>query len=168
MGWMLKASPILNRLRTSLAAIHTDFFPAIEDTARQLATQVITALHDAAPKGEGGGGEPPPGDMPGALADSFRTLVTADSVGGSISIEIMTVQPQKLTYVRYGTGIYGPSGQPIRPVVKRALYWSGARHPVKSVRGMKPNDFVTPVLDEQQEQVLNELTDMAVQILSRF
>lgn len=44
-------------------------------------------------------------------------------------------------YLRYGTGIYGPKGRPIRPTTKKALYFPGAKHPVKSVKGIKPNDF---------------------------
>lgn len=40
-----------------------------------------------------------------------------------------------LQYVVEGTGIYGPTGRPIIPVNKRAMYWEGAMHPVRMVRG---------------------------------
>ena len=44
-------------------------------------------------------------------------------------------------YVEFGTGIYGPQGEPITPKVKQALYWPGADHPVRSVKGQHPNPF---------------------------
>lgn len=46
-------------------------------------------------------------------------------------------------YVHEGTGIYGPHHKKIVPVNKKALSWPGAAHPVRSVRGMKPNPFFT-------------------------
>jgi hypothetical protein len=45
-------------------------------------------------------------------------------------------------FVNDGTGIFGPSGQKIVPKSKKALYWSGAKHPVKSVKGMEGRHFV--------------------------
>ena len=52
-------------------------------------------------------------------------------------------------FVHEGTGIYGPVGEPIRPKVKKALFWPGAEHPVKSVRGMKPRPFLKEALEEE-------------------
>jgi len=45
-------------------------------------------------------------------------------------------------YVHMGTGIYGKGGRRIRPRNKQALYWKGALHPVKSVKGQRANPFV--------------------------
>jgi len=45
-------------------------------------------------------------------------------------------------YVHEGTGIYGPLKTPIFPRNKKALFWPGAAHPVKSVKGQPPNPFL--------------------------
>jgi hypothetical protein len=45
-------------------------------------------------------------------------------------------------YVHEGTGLYGPHKTKIVPNRKRALFWPGASHPVRSVSGMKGNPFL--------------------------
>lgn len=45
-------------------------------------------------------------------------------------------------FVHFGTGIYGPRKKPITPTDKKALFWIGAAHPVRSVKGMKPRPFL--------------------------
>ncbi len=52
-------------------------------------------------------------------------------------------------FVHEGTGIYGPVGLPIFPKTKQALFWPGAAHPVKMVRGMKPRPFLREAFDEE-------------------
>ncbi len=57
-------------------------------------------------------------------------------------------------YVHGGTGIYGPRKQRIVPTSKKALFWPGAKHPVRSVAGMRPRPFATQALaaiDPQKE-----------------
>ncbi|MDA8155573.1 MAG: hypothetical protein M0Z52_03835 [Actinomycetota bacterium] len=49
-------------------------------------------------------------------------------------------------YVYEGTGIYGPHGTPIVPVTAKALFWPGAPHPFRSVKGQKPNRFIDRAL----------------------
>lgn len=50
-------------------------------------------------------------------------------------------------YVYGGTGVFGPGGRQfeIIPRNKRALYWRGARHPVKKVvqSGIRPREFIS-------------------------
>jgi len=41
-----------------------------------------------------------------------------------------------------GTGEFGPRQKPIVPVRAQALFWKGARHPVKSVRGTKAKHYI--------------------------
>lgn len=45
-------------------------------------------------------------------------------------------------YVHEGTGLYGPHKTKIVPKNKKAIYWSGAKHPVRSTRGMKDRPWV--------------------------
>lgn len=116
----------------------------LHEAATETGTMVVDELKAAAPQGKGESSIP--GEASGFLADSFFVQDEAVSED-SITISVQTTQPQKLEYVRRGTGIYGPKGQRIRPTTKKALYWPDADHPVRSVRGMKPRDFVTPVLD---------------------
>lgn len=58
-------------------------------------------------------------------------------------------------YVHQGTGIYGVHVHPIVPVDKKALMWTGAAHPVRSVKGQKPNPFLMNALEEIRDEVLD-------------
>jgi len=135
------------RLQALRAELTAAFTTAIMDGGET----IRAALADAAPRGSGDGGAPA-GDALGPLVASFKTEWEISSTHAR-SI-VYTTQPRKLRYVRQGTGIYGPAGAPIRPRTKRALMWPDAPHPVRSVRGMPPNDFVTPTLAAAREQVI--------------
>lgn len=56
-------------------------------------------------------------------------------------------------FVHFGTGIYGPKGTPIVPVNKKALYWKGAAHPVKSVKGMKARPYMKDAFEQMEPTV---------------
>lgn len=49
-------------------------------------------------------------------------------------------------YVEHGTGLFGPHHHVIVPTVKQALYWPGAHHPVRSVKGQRAQPFIGPSL----------------------
>ncbi|MFG2225389.1 HK97 gp10 family phage protein [Streptomyces sp. NPDC048644] len=54
-------------------------------------------------------------------------------------------------YVHEGTGIYGPTGRPIRPVRARVLSWQpqgGGRVFAREVRGQRPQPFLADALAE--------------------
>ena len=53
-------------------------------------------------------------------------------------------------YVEFGT-----KPHTILPTNKRALYWPGAAHPVKSVNhpGTKPNDFMGRIVEQSQDEI---------------
>lgn len=133
--------------------------PALmEDTAKMIGEDAVQIMSDAAPYGSEG--TAPAGDVPGHLADSFTADTT--SSGESFTVTLQTNQPTKLSYVTQGTGIYGPRGQRIVPTTARALNWPSAPHPVRSVAGQQPNDFVTPAIDEISANVdglMNGLVD---------
>jgi hypothetical protein len=57
-------------------------------------------------------------------------------------------------YVHEGTGLYGPHKTKIVPKNKQALYWPGASHPVRSVRGMKGRPWVRKASGEVNGAVL--------------
>jgi hypothetical protein len=57
------------------------------------------------------------------------------------------------TYLEKGTGIYGPKGRPIKPVTKKALYWPGAPHPVKEVKGMKAKPIIGPTIEAHIDRI---------------
>src|SRR5487761_2283615 len=135
-------------LRLKLQMAQAALGPAVTTAIVMSGEHVAQALSSAAPTGKGAsGGQPPKGDAPGALSESFHNQPLSSSYTYAAT-QVITTQPTKLGYVRHGTGVYGPSGTRIRPRVKRALAWPGAAHPVRSVRGSPPNDFVTPVLEE--------------------
>lgn len=56
-------------------------------------------------------------------------------------------------YVHQGTGIYGEHQSVIRPTTKKALYWKGALHPVRSVKGQKANPFVARTFEKVKDPV---------------
>jgi len=126
-------------LRLKLELAKAALGPAVALAIMDSGAHVAQALSSAAPVGKG--------VTSGQLAESFHNQPLASNAEYAAT-QVVTTQPRVLGYVRRGTGVYGPSGQPIRPRVKRALSWEGAHHPVRSVRGAPANDFVTPVLDE--------------------
>ncbi len=68
-------------------------------------------------------------------------------------------------YVNDGTGIYGPRGVPITPKNKKALYWEGAAHPVRSVRGMRPRKYMEKIVEKAQPQV-NKMFVQALDLIN--
>lgn len=136
----------LDALREKLAAARAVLPELLQEAAAEAGLQIVSALSEAAPKGQSEG-PPPAGDEEGKLSESFYVQQedSAFSPGGACSVR--TKQPTKLSYVTGGTGIYGKYGTRITPTTKQALYWPDAAHPFRSVAGQKANDFVTPVVE---------------------
>lgn len=64
------------------------------------------------------------------------------------------------TNAKYARAVHeGTRARTIRPVRKRALFWRGARHPVKSVRhpGSRANPFLERALTRSRAAVEREL-----------
>jgi len=61
---------------------------------------------------------------------------------------IVKVTAEYGIFVHEGTGIYGKHTHPIVPTTKKALFWEGAAHPVRSVKGQKANPFLLNALEE--------------------
>ena len=57
---------------------------------------------------------------------------------------------------------YGTKAHIIRPKNKRALYWKGAKHPVKSVRhpGGRAKPYLIPAFDKEKDQFLEKLKEV--------
>jgi hypothetical protein len=126
----------------------------IRDDVQTVAEQITKDFQEESPKGES---EP-------HLADSFSYALTEENESGA-SATVSSNQQQKLEWVTFGTGIYGPREHRIVPVVAPALYWEGAAHPYASVAGQHPNDFVETVqkraAQRVQEQIQTLRTDAA-------
>lgn len=150
------------RLRMRLAQFQAVLMPAVLTAMETIGSHIEEELKAAAPKGQHEG-PPPAGDAPGALADSFSHEVQGSEA--LATLQVKTSQPTKLMYVRKGTGVYGARGARITPTQKRALYWQGADHPVRSVAGMRPNDFVTPVLEDAKDFVAEQLSEAVGEVL---
>lgn len=67
--------------------------------------------------------------------------------------------------VEEGTGLYGPKGRKIVPTVKKAMYWKGAAHPVRSVKGQRPNPFVTRGIRAAQPAVDHDMEAWGVKLV---
>lgn len=77
------------------------------------------------------------------LANSGTSNVNADGTVGTVAFTAPYAG-----YVHQGTGLYGPRKTKIKPKNKKALYWPGAAHPVRAVKGMKPNPFLVRAAEE--------------------
>ena len=77
------------------------------------------------------------------LVNARTTEVSDDGLRGIIRFTAMYAR-----YVHEGTGLYGPHKTKIIPKAKKFLYWPGAAHPVKSVRGMKGRQFLARAAKE--------------------
>ena len=127
-----------------------DRIPARLETAMlDIGAELIIRLRQASPKGHEAG--PPIGsDAPGRLADSYHARVT----GGKSRIKLVVTsdEPTKLKIVRKGR-------KAVHAKNKKALYWKGAQHPVKSVKATRPNEFVFPTLTSAMPMMIQKLTE---------
>ena len=57
---------------------------------------------------------------------------------------------------------FGTKPHIIRPKNKKALYWKGAKHPVKSVRhpGGKAKPYLIPAFEKEKDQFLEKLKEV--------
>lgn len=69
-------------------------------------------------------------------------------------------------YLHEGTGLYGPKKRRIVPTTKKALMWKGAAHPVRSVKGMRPDNYVERALARSKPGIERELEPWGVKVLS--
>lgn len=81
----------------------------------------------------------------GALRDSIHYTITGSGANAKARIG------SNLHYteaVEKGTGIYGPTGQPVRPRVQQFMVfrWLGRQWVMKSVKGRKATPFLRPAL----------------------
>jgi hypothetical protein len=79
----------------------------------------------------------------GNLARSRTSNASEDGNHGTLSF----TAPYAV-YVHEGTGLFGIYHRRIVPTNKKALFWPGAKHPVKSIAGMKGRPWVTEAVDE--------------------
>lgn len=77
------------------------------------------------------------------LARSRTTSVLEDGNKG-----ILAFTAPYAEFVHEGTGLFGPHHQRITPTNKKALFWAGAKHPVRSTAGMKGRPWVRQAADE--------------------
>lgn len=78
-------------------------------------------------------------EAPVLIGNLVNTITHYITDGGRTGVLKATAPYAK--FVHEGTGIFGPLKKKIVPTTKKALFWPGARHPVKSVKGMRPRPF---------------------------
>ncbi len=100
----------------------------------------------------------------GNLAGGVSSSVNEDGTKGVINVTAKNEKGHDYAPdVAFGTGIYGPHKKPIRPKEKKALFWPGAKHPFRSVKGFigRPSIFdAAKEVDPQatfEEGVMNYL-----------
>ena len=65
--------------------------------------------------------------------------------------------------IKYAPGVeYGTRAHVIRAKNKKALYWKGAKHPVKQVNhpGSKAKPFLIPAFNQEKDQFLEKLKEV--------
>ena len=65
--------------------------------------------------------------------------------------------------IKYAPGVeYGTKAHIIRAKNKKALYWKGAKHPVKQVNhpGSKAKPFLIPAFNQEKDQFLEKLKEV--------
>ena len=65
--------------------------------------------------------------------------------------------------IKYAPGVeYGTKAHIIRPKNKKALYWKGAKHPVKKVShpGSKAKPYLIPAFEKEKDQFLEKLKEV--------
>ena len=93
----------------------------------------------------------------GNLIHGITSSVNEDGSKGIINATARgTDDRDYAVFVHFGTGVFGPHKVPIVPTEKKALFWQGAKHPMRSVKGMRPNPFLYGVLDEIDPQQVYE------------
>lgn len=68
-------------------------------------------------------------------------------------------------YLHEGTGIYGPKGRRIVPVTKKAMMGPGLPHPVRSIKGMRPDNYIERALARSKPRIERELEPWGVKVL---
>lgn len=95
---------------------------------------------------------------PVKTSNLVNSILSYVADGGATGILKATATYAK--FVHDGTGLYGPLKKEITIVAKdkKALYWPGAKHPVKKVtqKGIHPNPFFTKALKQVNPQKLFE------------
>ena len=65
--------------------------------------------------------------------------------------------------IKYAPGVeFGTKSHIIRPKNKKALYWKGAKHPVKQVNhpGSKAKPYLIPAFNQEKDQFLEKLKEV--------
>jgi hypothetical protein len=101
----------------------------------------------------------------------LRKSISVGRVSKSGTVYSVTVGTN-LVYAKYvhdGTGIYGPLKRPIiiLPTNKKALYWKGAKHPVRKViqKGIRPNTFLSRAAKGVEGELTSLLSGVASQAI---
>lgn len=83
------------------------------------------------------------------LANTGTSRVSPDGTIGTVSFTAPYAG-----HVHQGTGLYGPHKTKIVPKSKKALYWPGAAHPVRAVRGIRANPFLLTAAEDADMEAL--------------
>ena len=64
--------------------------------------------------------------------------------------------PNYAEFLEYGTGIYGPKHQPIKPKSAKALHWKkgGVSIFAKEIKGMRPQPFIRPTIHQKLKKII--------------
>lgn len=98
----------------------------------------------------------------GQLVASIRALPPEGKLSeGGITAIVSAGAPYAL-FVEFGTGLYGPRHQRIRPKRAKAMRWLGPGGDyifARSTAGMQPRPYLIPALENNAEEVAEVIAD---------
>ena len=90
---------------------------------------------------------------------------------GGFQTQVSSLTATLFNPIEYAEAVHeGTRPHAIYPVARKALYWSGADHPVKSVMhpGSKGNPFMQKGLDDAQNKVITIFEDALKDITEKI
>lgn len=129
------------------------FDGATIDACTEIADKAVEIIAKNAPYDEEPNNDVIPGEE-GHLNESFYALEGISTGNGEAEAAVKTMEPIKLQYVTEGTDT------PITPIIKQAMWWPTAEHPVALVSGQEPNPFVDESIPEIEAEVVPIVEDI--------
>lgn len=110
----------------------------VEIGIKQTAQAILSASHAKVPK----------------VTENLYESGTVEIHGGGLNTEgTIKYTAFYAPFVEKGTGLFGPKKQRIFPKSGQALFWPGAAHPVKSIKGMKAQPYLGPAFEEESPKL---------------
>jgi hypothetical protein len=109
-------------------------------------------------------------EAPGGIGHTVANQITYETYVNGQTMGFRIKQGQVARWQSEGTGIYGPSGQPIVPLRAQVLHFfiQGTEFFRRSVRGVPPNDYMGRAYPQWLPGAQADLRKIAQRFIARF